>query len=56
MGASGWEYREPYAGGVEATLVAVWERVLASGDYLWNHRPPTSIGCTGLDRLALSTP
>jgi hypothetical protein len=35
MGASGWDYRAPYAGSVEATLVAVQEQVLASGDYIW---------------------
>ncbi|GHF46565.1 hypothetical protein FHX82_001567 [Amycolatopsis bartoniae] len=35
MGASGWDYRAPYAGSVDATLIAVRERALASGDYLW---------------------
>ena len=35
MGASGWDYRAPYADSVEATLVALQERILASGDYLW---------------------
>ncbi|MCL2780142.1 MAG: hypothetical protein FWD74_01385 [Actinomycetia bacterium] len=35
MGASGWEYRVPFTGSVEATLAATQERVLASGDYLW---------------------
>ena len=35
MGASGWDYRAPYAGSVEATLTAVQEQVLMSGDYIW---------------------
>lgn len=35
MGASGWEYRAPYAGSVEATLIAVQEQVLVSGDFIW---------------------
>jgi hypothetical protein len=35
MGASGWDYRAPYAGSVEATLIAVQEQVLMSGDYIW---------------------
>ena len=35
MGASGWDYRAPYAGSVEATLIAVQEQVLVSGDYIW---------------------
>lgn len=35
MGASGWEYRVPYQGSVEATFIAVQEQVLASGDYIW---------------------
>lgn len=35
MGASGWDCRAPYAGSVEATLVAVQEEVLQRGDYLW---------------------
>ena len=35
MGASGWDYLAPYAGSVEATLIAVQEQVLMSGDYIW---------------------
>jgi len=35
VGASGWDYRAPYAGSVEATLIAVQEQVLTSGDYIW---------------------
>lgn len=35
MGASGWDYRVPYAGSVEATLTAVQEQILAAGDYIW---------------------
>jgi hypothetical protein len=35
VGASGWEYRVPFAGSVEASLLAVQEQVLASGDYIW---------------------
>jgi hypothetical protein len=35
VGASGWDYRAPYAGSVEATLIAVQEQVLMSGDYIW---------------------
>lgn len=35
MGASGWDYRVPYAGSVETAFLAVQERVLASGDFLW---------------------
>jgi hypothetical protein len=35
MGASGWDYRAPYAGSIEATLIAVQEQVLMSGDYIW---------------------
>ncbi|WP_325711290.1 hypothetical protein [Amycolatopsis sp.] len=35
MGASGWDYRAPYAGSVEQTLPAVQEQTLASGDYRW---------------------
>jgi hypothetical protein len=35
MGASGWDYRVPYAGSVEAALFTVQEKVLASGDFLW---------------------
>jgi hypothetical protein len=35
VGASGWDYRVPFAGSVEATFVAVQEQVLMSGDYLW---------------------
>jgi len=35
MGASGWDYRVPYAGSVETALFAVQEQVLASGDFLW---------------------
>jgi hypothetical protein len=35
VGASGWDYRAPYAGSVEATLIAVQEQILVSGDYLW---------------------
>ena len=35
MGASGWDYRAPYAGSVEATLIAVQEEVLISGEYIW---------------------
>lgn len=35
MGASDWNYRVPYLGGVEAALAGAQEQVLASGDYLW---------------------
>ena len=35
VGASGWDYRAPYAGSVAATLIAVQEQVLMSGDYIW---------------------
>jgi hypothetical protein len=35
VGASGWDYRVPYAGSVEATLIRIQEEVLASGDYIW---------------------
>ncbi|MEV0071927.1 MULTISPECIES: hypothetical protein [unclassified Amycolatopsis] len=35
MGASGWDYRAPYAGSVEATHLAVQELLLASGEFLW---------------------
>lgn len=35
MGASGWNYRVAYVGSVEATLAAVQEQVLVSGDYIW---------------------
>jgi hypothetical protein len=35
VGASGWDYRAPYAGSVEATLIAIQEQVLISGDYIW---------------------
>jgi hypothetical protein len=35
VGASGWDYRAPFAGSVEATFVAVQEQVLMSGDYIW---------------------
>lgn len=35
MGGSGWDYREPYAGSVEATLIALQERILRTGEYLW---------------------
>jgi hypothetical protein len=35
VGASGWDYRAPFAGSVEATFVRVQEQVLMSGDYLW---------------------
>ena len=35
MGASGWDYRAPYAGSIEAALIAVQEQVLMSGDYIW---------------------
>jgi len=35
VGASGWDYRAPYAGSVEATLIALQEQVLASGEYIW---------------------
>lgn len=35
MGASGWDYRAPYAGSVEATLLAVQEQVLLRCDFIW---------------------
>jgi hypothetical protein len=35
VGASGWDYRVPYAGSVEATLIAAQEQALASGEYIW---------------------
>lgn len=35
MGASGWDYRVPYPGSIEAALIAVQEQILASGDYIW---------------------
>jgi hypothetical protein len=35
VGASGWDYQAPYAGSVEATLIAVQEQVLMSDDYIW---------------------
>jgi hypothetical protein len=35
VGASGWDYRAPYAGSVGETLIAVQELVLATGDYIW---------------------
>src|ERR1700677_2673244 len=35
VGASGWDYRTPYAGSVEATLIALQGQVLASGEYIW---------------------
>lgn len=35
MGASGWDYRVPYAGSVEATFVLLQEQVLAGGEFLW---------------------
>jgi hypothetical protein len=35
VGASGWDYRVPYADSVEATLIAVREQVLISGEYIW---------------------
>jgi hypothetical protein len=35
VGASGWDYREPYVDTVGETLIAVQERVLASGDHIW---------------------
>jgi hypothetical protein len=35
VGASGWDYRAPYAGSVEATLIAVQQQVLMSGEYIW---------------------
>jgi hypothetical protein len=46
VGASGWDYRAPYAGSVEATLIAVQEQLLVSGDYLWpwEHLDPAYLG------------
>jgi hypothetical protein len=35
VGASGWDYRVPYAGSIEATLIAAQEQALASGEYIW---------------------
>jgi hypothetical protein len=35
MGASGWQYRVPYAGSVEETLIRLQEQILASDDYIW---------------------
>jgi hypothetical protein len=35
VGASGWDYRVPYAGSVEQTLITVQEQDLAGGDYIW---------------------
>jgi hypothetical protein len=35
LGASGWDYRVPFAGTVEASLTAIQEQVLASGDFMW---------------------
>lgn len=35
MGASGWDYRVPYSGSVEATFTAVQEQVLAGDEYIW---------------------
>jgi hypothetical protein len=35
VGASGWDHRVPFAGSVEASLVAIQEQVLAAGDFIW---------------------
>lgn len=35
MGASGWQYRAPYAGSVKATHRFVQTQLLSSGDYVW---------------------
>jgi hypothetical protein len=35
VGASGWDYRAPYAGSVAATLIAVQEQVLLGDEYIW---------------------
>jgi hypothetical protein len=35
MGASGWEYRTPYAHSVEQSLRGLQMQVIAEGDYIW---------------------
>jgi hypothetical protein len=35
VGASSWDYRVTHAGSVEATLIALQEQILESGEYLW---------------------
>ncbi|WP_413796900.1 hypothetical protein [Streptomyces iranensis] len=51
MGASGWDYLTRYQGGVEATLVAVQKRVLASGDYIWPWETRAEYGVAGDESL-----
>ena len=35
VGASGWDYRVPFAGSVQESLIATQRQVLSSGEYIW---------------------
>jgi hypothetical protein len=49
MGASGWDYRVPYAGGLGQSLAAVQKQELAEGGYVWpwERFDPEHIGYVG---------